>query len=132
MNAIEVGIDVMDRIERIEKLRDEVKQILQLNQSVADRNVFTVDQVIKYAEKISGSVSQQPTYPIMPNATPYPDHINNRPFPYLDLLENVGWTKVDDLLNISNKNEEEPIQSLPIFMETPMDEPDDASSVELL
>ncbi|KAL7713805.1 hypothetical protein QTN25_008537 [Entamoeba marina] len=100
MNAIEVGIDVMDRIERIEKLRDEVKQILQLNQSVADRNVFTVDQVIKYAEKISGS--------------------------------NVGWTKVDDLLNISNKNEEEPIQSLPIFMETPMDEPDDASSVELL
>ena len=91
-NLMATGLDVLDRIEHIEKLQNEVKKILELQNKVEQRNVFTIDQIIKYAEHISGTVARQPEYPKMRQTHPYPYHIQQGTYA-CDLLENVGWNK---------------------------------------
>ena len=92
-NLMSMGIDVLDRIEKIEKLQNEVKKILDLNERVKERNVFTIEQVIQYANHISGTVARQPEYPRMKQTHPYPYHIKVPNLFNYDLLENAGWNR---------------------------------------
>ena len=99
-NLMACGIDVLDRIERIEKLVNEVKKVVELNEKVNTRNVFTIEEVIAYADHISGTVAQQPEYPRMRQSQPFPYHIQGTGFND-DLLKNAGWSRenvITDLL----------------------------------
>ncbi|ELP93026.1 hypothetical protein EIN_052310 [Entamoeba invadens IP1] len=103
MDLISTGIDVIDRLEKIEKLTQDAKRIIEMSESVAARNVFTVDEVINYAEKISGSVAKQPFYPKMKNSYPYPQHVSCSDSFNPDLIENVGWNRLDTNNDLSEE-----------------------------
>ncbi|BFU19812.1 hypothetical protein EHI8A_072410 [Entamoeba histolytica HM-1:IMSS-B] len=115
MDMIATGLDVLDRIEKIEKLRDEVQKIVDMNERVKQNNVYTIEEVIKYAKFISGTVAQQPPYPKMPSSLPYPYHIPVNVPTGVDLLENAGWNRDITAYSDSDESKEEQPKKEPEF-----------------
>ena len=97
------GIDILDRIEKIEKMKFEIEHLLNVAEELHVTD-FSVDDILNYAEKISGTISEQPKYPIMPKTIPYPLHFVDSESIQFDLIQNVGWNEV---LNEEEEKENE-------------------------
>ena len=109
------GIDVLERIERLEKLRDDAAHILEVTDRVRDRNVYSIDQIIRYTETVSGTMFNPPPLPRVAASHPYPLHTVpenelENPDNQIDLISNVDWFDVIDDEADAHMEETKPIE----------------------